>query len=232
MLSYQASSDITDVTQSCCLHGPCYLTSVTSSTRFPYLIPRGRFRHKCKISLATVVLCHGNCVCGDKMQRSEPTAPINTLRYLATRSVWRKCSLQAKRIQANCPHPPLPLRPHGLIHRGDAVMCISRRHSEGVMEKKKEKKKQASFKKLNRNSWRVVNKWQITGFSVFVLKDQLPRKWELMEREVVVSDTVKGESGGYSELFTMKRLKATFVFSVLSDVPSLSLVFSPKSINS
>lgn len=232
MLSYQASSDITDVTQSCCLHGPCYLTSVTSSARFPYLIPRGRFRHKCKISLATVVLCHGNCVCGDKMRRSEPTAPINTLRYLATRSVWRKCSLQAKRIQANCPHPPLPLRPHGLIHRGDAVMCISRRHSEGVMEKKKEKKKQASFKKLNRNSWRVVNKWQITGFSVFVLKDQLPRKWELMEREVVVSDTVKGESGGYSELFTMKRLKATFVFSVLSDVPSLSLVFSPKSINS
>lgn len=230
MLSYQASSDITDVTQSCCLHGPCYLTSVTSSARFPYLIPRGRFRHKCKISLATVVLCHGNCVCGDKMRRSEPTAPINTLRYLATRSVWRKCSLQAKRIQANC--PPLPLRPHGLIHRGDAVMCISRRHSEGVMEKKKEKKKQASFKKLNRNSWRVVNKWQITGFSVFVLKDQLPRKWELMEREVVVSDTVKGESGGYSELFTMKRLKATFVFSVLSDVPSLSLVFSPKSINS
>lgn len=100
------------------------------------------------------------------------------------------------------------------------------------MEKKKEKKKQASFKKLNRNSWRVVNKWQITGFSVFVLKDQLPRKWELMEREVVVSDTVKGESGGYSELFTMKRLKATFVFSVLSDVPSLSLAFSPKSINS
>lgn len=232
MLSYQASSDITDVTQSCCLHGPCYLTSVTSSARFPYLIPRGRFRHKCKISLATVVLCHGNCVCGDKMRRSEPTAPINTLRYLATRSVWRKCSLQAKRIQANCPHPPLPLRPHGLIHRGDAVMCISRRHSEGVMEKKKEKKKQASFKKLNRNSWRVVNKWQITGFSVFVLKDQLPRKWELMEREVVVSDTVKGESGGYSELFTMKRLKATFVFSVLSDVPSLSLAFSPKSINS
>lgn len=57
------------------------------------------------------------------------------------------------------------------------------------MEKKKEKKKQASFKKLNRNSWRVVNKWQITGFSVFVLKDQLPRKWELMEREVVVSDS-------------------------------------------
>lgn len=98
MLSYQASSDITDVTQSCCLHGSCYLTSVTSSARFPYLIPRGCFWHKCKISPATVVLCHGNCVCRDKMQRGEPTAPINTLRYLATRSVWRKCSLRAKKI--------------------------------------------------------------------------------------------------------------------------------------
>lgn len=152
--------------------------------------------------------------------------------------IWRQgvfegnVPFKQKESKQTAPTPPLPLRPHGLIHRGDAVMCISRRHSEGVMEKKKEKKKQASFKKLNRNSWRVVNKWQITGFSVFVLKDQLPRKWELMEREVVVSDTVKGESGGYSELFTMKRLKATFVFSVLSDVPSLSLAFSPKSINS
>ena len=114
----------------------------------------------------------------------KPTTPINTLRYLATRSVWRKCSLQAekKKIQGNCPHP---LRPHGLIHRGDAVMCISRRHSEGIMEKKK-KKKQTRFKKLNRNTWRVVNKWQITGLFVFVLKDQLPGKWELMEREVEV----------------------------------------------
>ena len=182
MLKLSASSDITDVTQSCCLHCPCYLTSVTSSAHFHYLIPRRRFLHKCKISLATGALCHGNCVCGDKMRQTDHSDQYSAV------SGDKEClkemfpSSRKKKNPRKLPPPPPASRSN--TPRG----CSDVHFKEALWghNGKKKKKKQTRFKKLNRNTWRVVNKWQITGLFVFVLKDQLPGKWELMEREVEV----------------------------------------------
>lgn len=67
-----SAADKTNVMCSChawlkhfCLHWLLYLTSFTSSSRSHYLILVNLFRANTKLAQQWL-LCHGNCVCGDK----------------------------------------------------------------------------------------------------------------------------------------------------------------------